>query len=46
MYLYPIIPHEAGLKTNENPLEKRKQKYFPIEKLINMAEFVLKNNFF
>ena len=44
--LYPSIPHKAGLKALKNVLEKREQKHFPTEKLINMAEFVLKNNFF
>ena len=43
---YPSIPHKAGLKALKNALDKRKQKHIPTEKLINMAEFVLKNNFF
>ena len=44
--LYPSIPHKAGLQALKNALEKREQKHIPTEKLINMAEFVLKNNFF
>ena len=44
--LYPSIPHKAGLKALKNALDKRKQKHIPTEKLINMVEFVLKNNFF
>ena len=43
---FPSIPHKAGLKTLKIALNKRKQKHIPTEKLINMAEFVLKNNFF
>ena len=44
--LYPSIPHKAGLKALKNALDKRKQKHIPTEKLINMVEFVLENNFF
>ena len=44
--LYPSIPHKAGLQALKNALEKREQKHIPTENLINMAEFVLKNNFF
>ena len=44
--LYHSIPHKAGLKALKNALDKRKQKHIPTEKLINMGEFVLKNNFF
>ena len=44
--LYPSIPYKVGLQAFKNALEKRKQKHIPTEKLINMAEFVLKNNFF
>ena len=44
--LYPSIPHKARLKLLKNALEKRKQKHIPIEKLINMVEFGLKNSFF
>ena len=42
---YPSIPHMTGLKAFKNVLDKRKQKHIPTGKLINMAEFVLKNNF-
>ena len=34
------------MKALKSALEKREQKHIPTEKLINMAEFVLKNNFF
>ena len=44
--LYPSIPHNARSKALKNALDKRKQKHIPTEKLISMAEFVLKNNFF
>ena len=44
--LYPNIPHKAGMKVLTNYLEKREQEHIPTEKIINMAEIVLKNNFF
>ena len=44
--LYPNIWYKVGLKIFKNALEKRKQKHIYIENLINMAEFVLKTNFF
>ena len=44
--LYPSITHKAGLKALKSALEKREQKHIPTEKLINMAEFMLKNNLF
>ena len=44
--LYPSIPHKNGLKALRNALDKRKQKHIPTEKLINRAEFLLKNNSF
>ena len=44
--LYPSTPQKAGLKALKNTLNKRKQKHVTTEKLISMAEFVLKNNFF
>ena len=44
--LYHGIPHKGELKLLNNALEKREQKHIPIEKLVNMAEFVLKNSFF
>ena len=43
--LYPSIPHKAGLKAIKNAQDKRKQKHIPTEKLINMAELMLQNNF-
>ena len=46
MGLYTSIPHKAGLKALKNALHKGKQKHIPTEKLISMAEFLLKNNFF
>ena len=44
--LYPSIPHEVGLSAMGEALEKRDKKTIPMEKLLKMAEFVLKNNYF
>ena len=44
--LYPSIPHEQGLKTLYEALEKREKKLIPSSDLKQMAEFVLKNNYF
>ena len=45
--LYPSASHEARLKALKNALKKkRKENHIPTEKLINMAKFVLENNFF
>ena len=44
--LYPSIPHEAGLQALEEALENRNHKQIPTDKLLKMAQFVLKNNFF
>ena len=44
--LYPIIPYKVGLKVFKSALEKRKRKHISTKKLMNMAEFVLKNIFF
>ena len=44
--LYPSIPHKARLKALKNALEKREQNNIPTKKLISVAKFVLKNNFF
>ena len=44
--LYPSIPHDLGLEALEKALESRIQKIIPTEDLIEMASFVLKNNFF
>ena len=43
--LYPSIPHEAGLQALEEALEKRNHKQIPTDKLLKMAQFVIKNNF-
>ena len=44
--LYPSIPHESGLSTLREALDKRTRKEIRTENLIKMAEFLLKNNFF
>ena len=44
--LYPNIPHEQGIEALRESLEKRDKKTIPTEKLIEMTEFVLKNNLF
>ena len=44
--LYPSLPHDVGLKALREVLHKREQKKIPTEELVQMAEFVLKNNFF
>ena len=44
--LYPSIPHEAGLEALYEKLEERVEKKIPSSDLLNMAEFVLKNNYF
>ena len=44
--LYPSTPHEAGLQALEEALENRNHKQIPTDKLLKMAQFVLKNNFF
>ena len=44
--LYPSIPHEPGLQALEEALENRNHKQIPTDKLLKMAQFVLKNNFF
>ena len=44
--LYPTIPHEASLKTLREALKKENEKSIPKEDLVNITEFVLKNNFF
>ena len=43
--LYPSIAHTAGFKALKHALKKWKQKHNPTEKLTNMTEFMLKNNF-
>ena len=44
--LYPSIPHTAGLTYLQDKLEKRREKNVPSADLVNMAEYVLKNNIF
>ena len=44
--LYPSIPHETGLKPLYKKLEERVEKKVPFSDLVNMAAFVLKNNYF
>ena len=46
MGLYPSIPHDAGLKVLYEQLEERSDKKVPSADLVDMTEFVLKNNFF
>ena len=44
--LYPSIPHKAGLEALRRRLNKRETFEIPTEAMVQMAEFVLKNNFF
>ena len=44
--IYPSIPHQAGLEALREALNKRKTHKVPTNKLIKMAEFVLKNSYF
>ena len=44
--LYPSIPHDAGLKALHEKLEERNDKSLPTKDLVNMANFVLKSNYF
>ena len=44
--LYPSILHEAGLQALEEALKNRNLKQISADKLLKMAQFVLKNNFF
>ena len=44
--LYPSIPYDAGLKALYEKLEERTEKKIPSVNLVEMADFVLKNNFF
>ena len=44
--LYSSIPHDAGLKALHEKLEGRNDKSIPTADLVNMADFVLKNNYF
>ena len=44
--LYPSIPHDSGLKALYEKLEERNDKSVPTADLVNMADFVLKSNYF
>ena len=44
--LCPSIPRNAGLKALHEKLEERNDKSVPTADLVNMADFVLKNNYF
>ena len=44
--LYPSIPHDTGLKVLHEKLEERNDKSVPTADLVDMAEFVLNNNYF
>ena len=44
--LYPSILHEAGLNALGEALGNKKNKHIPTDNLLEMAEFVLKNNYF
>ena len=44
--LYPSIPHNGGLKALYKKLEERLYRKVPSTDLVDMAEFVFKNNFF
>ena len=44
--LYPSIPHKAGLEALRRRLNKRDTFEIPTEDIVQMTEFVLKNNFF
>ena len=44
--LYPSIPHKADLEALRRRLNKRETFEIPTKDIVQMAEFVLKNNFF
>ena len=44
--LYPNIPHEEGLIAIRKALDIRKDKTISTDSLIELAEYVLKNNIF
>ena len=44
--LYPSIPHQFGLKTLEEALEKGQSKQISTDDLIKLAKFALQNNYF
>ena len=44
--LYPSISHKLRLEALRRRLNKRETSEIPTEDIVQMAEFVLKNNFF
>ena len=44
--LYPSIPHNEGISALEEKLEEQPSTRFPINDLVKLAEFILKNNLF
>ena len=44
--LYPNIPNELGLEALKKALDNQEVKPIPTKDLVNMAEFILKNNYF
>ena len=46
MGLYSGIPHDTGLRELYEKSEERSDRKVPSADLVDMAEFVLKNNFF
>ena len=44
--LYPNISHDKGLSALRKRLDLRKEKYVTTSTLVELAEFVLKNNIF
>ena len=44
--LYPSIPHKADLETLRKRLNEREKSEIPTEDIVQMAEFLFKNNFF
>ena len=44
--LYSSVPHKVGIRALKEALDKPEQKKFSTEDFVQMAEFVLKNNFF
>lgn len=44
--LYPSIPHQDGSEALSIKLDQREEKVIPIENILEMAWFVLKDNYF
>ena len=42
--LYPAIPHEDGLETLRERLVKSEDLKVPVNDIVKMTEFILKNN--